>query len=748
MKKIIILPLLLSGATLLLSSCMKEELEPAAPSFDSGKTLVFEGDFSVSTKIQYGDAEDGIHSLTWTEGDAIGIFSYDQTETMNTNIRADLHSSTYDVSKGIFIPVDEIIELPPTEEGGEPTEGIISIEYPQNSDETFVVYYPYRAGTELSVDDGSLHSTVAKEQTQDAVGDRKVLANGFATGIAEVEAGSGKATFSLTHRLAYITVRATSSEFSGYQLHSVQLFDRNGQAALTGDFAIEPIEGTLSVTEGTTGSSVRVDVRNHDFSAAPEKNELYLAVLPGDYSSADMYIAVTFINADKATYTVPMKFDKKCVFPSGSLTTIDLGDISSSDNTCPWFETFEKRDLLGEWAYGPQNTYYAVRPETEGGYTPVTIDVKARGDFSKVKEPKYYSLLMPSELGDPAVDEGIRRFLSLDGSANLDAVSSGYVSGQHEPINSDYTLTVYVLNRWDAQGRWGTVAIYDEDHNVIWSYMIVGYRENDAPQSVEYPGFSLMDRFLGQHYSSRMSESKGTIDSSVPYFQWGRKDPLTWTNSNGLANIIKLTNTPVSEVGDAASIPTTKIAVDSWFTGEMRWDLWGGYNNSQDWYDPEESGFKTVYDPCPEGYRVPDAKVFKEVGDNTEIWEAANGHKLQVTDPNAEDCYISPTSPFADDKYSVLAYKLPDGTYDYWPFYGYSNSTGEDYNKNRSKTCTNYAMMAWANSYTYDSYSRNRKRAVSFEYAYWSSVRTFNTRHDLVISYAFPVRCQKDDLGR
>ena len=195
MKKNMILPLLLAGTAMLLVSCMKEELEPAAPSSVSGKTLVFEGDFTVSTKIQYGDAEDGIHTLTWTEGDAIGIFSHDQTETMNNNIRADLHSSTYDVSKGIFIPVDEIIEIPPTEEGGEPTEGIISIEYPQNSDETFVVYYPYRAGTELSVDDGSLHSTVVKEQTQAAVGDRKVLANGFATGIAEVGAGTEKATF-------------------------------------------------------------------------------------------------------------------------------------------------------------------------------------------------------------------------------------------------------------------------------------------------------------------------------------------------------------------------------------------------------------------------------------------------------------------------------------------------------------------------------------------------------------------------
>ena len=750
MKKEIILPLLFAGSTLLLSSCMKEELEPAAPSSVSGKTLVFEGDFTVSTKIQYGDAEDGIHTLTWTEGDAIGIFSYDQTETMNNNIRADLHSSTYDVSKGIFIPVDEIIEIPPTEEGGEPTEGIISIEYPQNSDETFVVYYPYRSGTELSVDDGSLHSTVANEQTQDAVGDRKVLANGFATGIAEVAAGSGKATFALTHRLAYITVKATSSEFSGYQLHSVQLFDRNGQAALTGDFAIEPIEGTLSVTEGTTGSSVRVDVQSHDFSAAPEKSELYLAVLPGDYSSADMYIAVTFINADGATQTVPMKFDKKCVFPSGSLTTIDLGDIKSSDNVWPWYSTSEKRDLVKRWAYGPQNTYFAERPENNGESTRVTIDVKARGDFSKVKEPKYYSLLLPSEMGDPgAVTSGVRAFLSTDGTKDPASITSGSTTEpNYLPVDAGYTITVYVLDQILGTGRWGTVALYDEDKNIIWSFMVQGYKKGDAPQDVNYPGFTLLDRCLGQGNGNRKAEADGDFDSNAPaYFQWGRKDPLTWSNSSGLGYIMEFTTEPVADVGDAASIPTTKIVSgDRWYEGDIHWELWGGYNNTDDWYDPEESGAKTIYDPCPEGYRVPDARVFKEVGDNTEIWEMPNGHALQVTDASAPNCYLNPESPFYA-KYSTLAYKLQDGTYDYWPFLGYLSNGTRQYAE-RSSNNNNNALETWANSYLNSAVSAGNARGVTLEYGYWSKERLFNSRHDAMMTYAYPVRCQKDDLGR
>ena len=161
MKKYIIFPILFT-ATISLSSCMKEEMQPSSPE-GSRKTLVFEGDFSVSTKIQFEDAEDGIHTLTWTAGDAIGIFSYDQTETNNDNIQAILHETTAGASRGIFIPQDRIITIPPEEEGGQPTEDIIHIEYPESSDETFVVYYPYMDGIEINVDDGCLHSAVKAE---------------------------------------------------------------------------------------------------------------------------------------------------------------------------------------------------------------------------------------------------------------------------------------------------------------------------------------------------------------------------------------------------------------------------------------------------------------------------------------------------------------------------------------------------------------------------------------------------------
>ncbi len=754
MKKYFIMSVLFAFA---FSSCVREELEPADVSHNRMK-IVFEGGIDkAQTKMIVNDAVDGIHSLVWSEGDEIGIFSYDQTETFNNNIRAKLHDNSVGVQNGVFYPVEEVIVIPPAEEGGEPAEDIINIQYPQISDEIFVVYYPYKKGTEINVDDGCIHSTVSAEQVQAAIGDRRAVANGFACGLAQVKAAEEKATFSLTHKLAYIAVKAVSSEFSGYQLHAAQLFDRNGLATLSGAFSVNPIDQTLTIDPENFKSSVRTDVASHDFSVTPERSELYLTVLPGDYSTADMYIVVTFINAEGATKTIPMKFDKTCIFPQGSFTTIDLGDLGSSDNKFPWFEISEERDLIKLWAYGSQNTYFGCRYETEGTPDKVIVDVKPRGDFSKVKEPKYYSILCAAEQGDP-FRVNYRRLLSIDGTKSAAAVATpvnltgdGYVpTGKFYPVADDYTVAVHVMDLTYSSGRWGTLALYDDEFNIIWTYMIIGYREGDAPKDVQYPGFTMMDRFLGQGRGNAKAAELGDFDTNISvYFQWGRPHPFANTNTQGLQHIYTYRETRFEDFAEAMANPTTKVNTNSWpwYPGDIRYDLWGGYNDTDDWYDPNEKGHKTIYDPCPEGYRIPDARVFKEVGDNAEIWECPNGHVAQVTDPSSPDYHINSDSPFyKNNGQSVLAYPISANTYDFWPFFGYlAGQANSSYHGSGAKALGNLALLTWANTAPGQAIKDNAARGVALEYAYFSGSRQFNDRHQAFQTYAAPVRCQKDE---
>lgn len=735
-------------------SCVNETLEPTGTP-EKGKSIIFEGEFTTSTKVQFEDAEDGIHKLTWSQGDAIGIFTYNGATT-NENMKATLHDEAIGNSKGVFVPEQVVVVIPPAEEGGEPTEDIIDIEYPQaGSDaEDFLIYYPYNKNMKINADDFMLHSEVAHDQIQDKIGDRKVCANGLATAIATVQPGSNKATFSLTHKLAYLCVKATSSEFSGYQLHAVHMFDKNGTAAFAGKFAIDPESDQLTVTTGTETPSVRVDVKNHNFNESPEKNELYLAVLPGDFSTADIWFEVTFINANGATKNIPFEFDKTCKFPAGSLTTIDLGEISSSMVSVPWYCIDEERDLLKRCAYGSQNTYYVQRPTEDEGSTEVTIDCKARGDFSLVKEPKYYAILSSS--GNGCASQSARKFLSIDGTRDVAAMTSYVNGGEFKEIGTDYEFSVYVISlATNKDGRWGTVAIFDEDKNILWSYMIAGYLPGDEPQDMDYGEFKLIDRFLGQGVGSRLGETVGDLDANMPaYFQWGRKDPFVWSNGN--AKMYTARYEKFADIADAASNPCARVMTgsDCWYEGPVRFDLWGGENKTEsDWYDANAKGHKTVYDPCPAGYRVPDAKVFNTVVSGAEIWEVKTALGWQIAENVKEDTpFVGSEKPYSGTANSVVAYKLPDGKYDYWPYLGHLKAdAGKAYNTRSSVsplTNNNFTLImdTWSNSSMPSHISGGKPFAVMMEYGYWGNNKTSHAADfDMAMNMAFPVRCQKID---
>ena len=69
-------------ASLTLSACVNETLEPT-PSQKKGKEIFFEGSFSKSstaTKVEFQDAVDGIHALTWSEDGYIRIYDVDDVE--------------------------------------------------------------------------------------------------------------------------------------------------------------------------------------------------------------------------------------------------------------------------------------------------------------------------------------------------------------------------------------------------------------------------------------------------------------------------------------------------------------------------------------------------------------------------------------------------------------------------------------------------------------------------------------------
>ena len=170
------------------------------------------------------------------------------------------------------------------------------------------------------------------------------------------------------------------------------------------------------------------------------------------------------------------------------------------------------------------------------------------------------------------------------------------------------------------------LAVYDKDDNILWSWHIwVVNGVDDITYTIQEDGSSntrqieVMNMNLGA-MNSKWTDSGDALDTYGLYYQWGRKDPSPGPPSynysiaslatieyyymdQGARNLVYRTVTQFPTLQDAISHPLDLIASanlgvtysNDWLYKSVDY-LWGGGAN----------GFtkKTIYDPCPYGYRV------------------------------------------------------------------------------------------------------------------------------------------------
>jgi len=143
------------------------------------------------------------------------------------------------------------------------------------------------------------------------------------------------------------------------------------------------------------------------------------------------------------------------------------------------------------------------------------------------------------------------------------------------------------------------VAAYDSNDRILWSWHI-WMCDFDADQTAQrYQGASvdMMDRNVGA-----LSSSYEGVASYGLFYQWGRKDPfmgaasIDGTPMASTCQFEQLASNADCTVDFAVANPTTFITCDL-STGND-W-LYAGRQNEL-WTD-----VKTIYDPCPAGWRVP-----------------------------------------------------------------------------------------------------------------------------------------------
>ena len=160
------------------------------------------------------------------------------------------------------------------------------------------------------------------------------------------------------------------------------------------------------------------------------------------------------------------------------------------------------------------------------------------------------------------------------------------------------------------------IAAKDANGNILWSWHIW---LTDQPQGQVYynNAGTMMDRNLGA-----TSATPGDVGALGLLYQWGRKDPFLGSSSISSYTIAKSTITWPSHVSSkskgtiayATANPTTFIGYNS---SNRDWYYTGDSSTDNTRWTTSESN-KSIYDPCPVGWRVPD-------GGENGVWSKALG---------------------------------------------------------------------------------------------------------------------------
>lgn len=640
------------------------------------RTITFRGTAFPDTRTSIGSPENGSYPVLWTRGDQIGIYGM---LGGFLNVPATLNDDDAGLNSGVFV-------LNTTEQTAAEAQDLI-------------IYYPYNTATEYS--EGALHSVIPQEQRQSVPGNSEhtgQYALAYAKTSIEAAGTDGNnppVEFSLTHAVAYVKFVVSSSQFSSLRLCGVSLYSKG--AHISGDISANVDDGTVTGIYQRDYATVIVD----EPEALSSAQELWLVTVPCDLTGKETIVSVSMTDGTTNT-TIPMKMNIGQL-KANAVNTIEI-EVSDADvaTDFPWYETQDDRALAGGWAYGPENTYIVTESQPE-----VIIDVKARGYYTGIEEPKYVAI-MAGEM-TYASRPCLEAENSTPGSYYI-ANNDSHIS--YSEIGSGYTVRAKAIPTATTSVSFcGKIAIYNENHEALWAYTIWLVRDANPIQEEQYRNGIVMDRYLGG-----LPPQEDGANAFGTLYQWGRPFAFpwaTWINTSAPVRDLKTsaTNQNVFFMSD-----NVENSNRDWWTGDAtgartdrKDDFWGNPNDGTG-AGSSENGEKTVFDPCPEGWMVASPAILKEV---------LAGKDADIT---------------AGSAMSWVTYRYSEEQTSYWALGGFKNGANGGNEGSR-----NVMLAVWSNS-PYSGYDSTEHNA----YDMYFDKRNEGTWNDNAgRAYGFSVRCMK-----
>lgn len=146
------------------------------------------------------------------------------------------------------------------------------------------------------------------------------------------------------------------------------------------------------------------------------------------------------------------------------------------------------------------------------------------------------------------------------------------------------------------------IGAYDEAGNILWSWHIwVTPYAGIVNDNETSPMIGSRQTYNNQEWMDRNLGALDLLTAAVPelMFQWGRKDPFLkddmYTSDGNVFSFSTLLS-PIDPITSSVKAPTTFYTVSSagsWYANtELSEGLW-------------QDNVKTVFDPCPHGWRIP-----------------------------------------------------------------------------------------------------------------------------------------------
>lgn len=424
-----------------------------------------------------------------------------------------------------------------------------------------------------------------------------------------------------------------------------------------------PDQYTLTTSKSVITLDSYADTREHSFDVWTDYGEGWTIEtdengnIIDSSSGEDKPIEWLEINTVKGPYnqTVTVKVNAEKINLGGTRTNrfwIKAGNI--------------RKEITVIFPQPPTANSYVVGDSTVDGDYSIIVGIKGNG--ADGTRPEGVDIVLGEEGLSPTEDATLHPHTlgiiweTKAGLISLKNPQTGeYVIGKTRvPFNPETNSLDFKTNLEGAEighkeGGNALVGAFDENGVVIWSWHIWVCPEMYDPNTGQIieeefledwtiSGYKFMDRNLGALSNVPLYDSKSSVASMGLQYQWGRKDPFigpAYSNDvftgTGLLPVVHYyeewgvngSTTSTAQMPLAGrnidytvahptqlvywnhsdGNPTSVVSLDN--IGAYLWGTNKGFVSE----DTKELGSKTVYDPCPVGYRVPpvDAYVFHSV---------------------------------------------------------------------------------------------------------------------------------------